>query len=133
MLQGINWVAALIATLAGYLLGAVWYTPEVFGKAWLTSLGKHHNELGSPAVPMTVSAVTTALTTVCLAFLLRGLGVDTLFGGLTVGIVIGGGIVFASMLSDHLFQDKPMKLLWIQGGYRFAYILLICAILGAWP
>jgi hypothetical protein len=133
MLQGLNWVAALIAALAGYLLGAFWYLPQVFGNAWLAALGKRQDELGSPALPMTVTAVTTALTSVCLAFLLRGLGVESLLGGLVVGVVIGGGVVFASMLSDYVFQGKPMALLWIQGGFRFVYILLICAILGAWP
>jgi hypothetical protein len=82
---------------------------------------------------MIVAAVTTPLTSVCLAFLLRGLEVQTPGGGVVFGVVIGGGIVFASMLSDYMVQDKPMKPLWIQGGYRFFCILLICAIIGAWP
>jgi hypothetical protein len=133
MLQGINWLAAMVAAVAGFLLGAAWYSPKAFGNAWLAALGKRPEELGNPALPMTVAAVTAPLTSVCLAFVLRGLGVATLAGGLVLGVVLGGGVVFASMLSDFMFQGKPMSLLWIQGGYRFAYVLLICAILGAWP
>jgi hypothetical protein len=133
MLEGINWLAALVAAVAAYLMGAVWYMPKVFGDAWLAELGKKPEDLTNPTLPMLVAAATTPLTSVCLAFLLRGLGVQTVGGGLVFGIVIGGGIVFASMLSDYMFQDKPMKLLWIQGGYRFCSILLICTVVGAWP
>jgi hypothetical protein len=133
MLEGINWLAALVAAVAAYLLGAVWYMPKVFGNAWVAALGKKPENLGDPTVPMIVAAVTTPLTSVCLAFLLRGLEVQTPGGGVVFGVVIGGGIVFASMLSDYMVQDKPMKPLWIQGGYRFFCILLICAIIGAWP
>jgi len=132
MLQGINWLAVLVAGVAGYLLGVIWYTPAVFGKRWVAALGKNPEDLGSPAVPLIVSAVTTALTCLCLALLLRGLGIESLAAGVVCGIVIGCGIVFTSMLSDYLFQSKSMTLLWIQGGYRMLYIVLICAIIGAW-
>jgi hypothetical protein len=133
MLESINWLAVLVAGIAGYVLGAIWYAPVVFGNRWMAALGRKPQELGSPALPMTISAITTALTGVCLAFLLRGLGVDTLAAGIVCGIVIGGGIVFASMLSDYLFQSGSMTLLWIQGGYRLVYVVLICAIIAGWP
>jgi hypothetical protein len=133
MLEGINWLAVLVAAVAGYLLGAIWYTPAVFGNRWMAALEKKPEELGSPVLALTVSALTTALTGVCLAFLLRGLGIQTLGAGVVCGIVIGGGIVFASMLSDYLFQSRSMTLLWIQGGYRLLYVVLICAIIAGWP
>ncbi len=33
-------VGVLAATVASYLIGAVWYSPPVLGKTWMTSLGK---------------------------------------------------------------------------------------------
>lgn len=132
MLAGVNWIAVLVAALAGYALGVLWYLPNVFGNVWRAAIGKRAEELGSPAQAMAVSAVTTLVTAVCLAVILKGCTVVTLAAGLVLGVVIGGGLVFTSMLSDHLFQSKSMQLLWIQGGYRFVYILLMCAIIGAW-
>jgi hypothetical protein len=118
--------------VAGYAVGAMWYMPKVFGNAWMVAMGKKPEELGSPAQAMTVAAVTTLITAVCLAVILKGCTIITLSAGIVMGIVIGGGLVFASMLSDHMFQGKTMQLLWIQGGYRFVYIVLMCAIIGAW-
>jgi hypothetical protein len=132
MLAGINWIAVFVAALAGYALGAIWYLPKVLGNAWMAAVGKKPEELGSPAQAMIVAAVTTLITAVCLAVILKGCTIITLSAGIVMGIVIGGGLVFASMLSDHMFQGKPMQLLWIQGGYRFVYIVLMCAIIGVW-
>ena len=132
MLAGMNWIAVVVAALAGYALGALWYMPKVFGNAWMAAMGKKPEEQGSPTQALIVSAVTTLVTALCLAVILKGCSVATLSAGITLGIVIGGGLVFLSMLSDHMFQGKPTKLLWIQGGYRFVYFVLMCAIIGAW-
>jgi len=131
MLHGIDWIAVLVAAAAGYAFGAVWFSPKMFGSTWLAALGKKKEELGSPAQAMIVTAFTTLVTAMCLALILKGCAIDTLAGGFAMGVVIGGGIVFAGMLSDALFQAQPMKLLWIAGGHRFGGTALMCAVIGA--
>ena len=42
-----NWPAILAATVAGMLLGALWYSPLLFGKAWMRALGKTEAEVGT--------------------------------------------------------------------------------------
>lgn len=132
MLAGMNWLAVFVAALAGYALGALWYRPKVFGNAWIAAMGGKPRRLRSTAQALIVSAVTTLVTALCLAVILKGCSVVTLSAGIIMGIVIGGGLVFLSMLSDHVFQGNPTQLLWIQGGYRFVYFVLMCAIIGAW-
>jgi len=34
----INFVAVVVAAVAYFVLGWVWYSPEVFGKAWMKEL-----------------------------------------------------------------------------------------------
>lgn len=131
MLQAIDWLAVLVAAAAGYIFGALWFLPQVFGNAWMAALGKKREELGSPTQPMIVAAITTLITALCLTVMLNGCGIDTLAGGLAMGVVIGGGVVFADMLTDALFQAQVLKLLWITGGHRFASIVLMCGIIGA--
>jgi len=36
---GLNWLAILVATVAGFALGGIWYGP-LFGDTWLAALGK---------------------------------------------------------------------------------------------
>jgi hypothetical protein len=132
MLAGINWLSVIVAAAAGYMLGAVWFLPHAFGNTWMAGLGKNKEGLGSPIQSMIVTAVTTLITAICLAVILQGCGATTLAEGTALGIIIGGGIVFATLVSDYLFQGASMKLLWTQGGYRFVYIVLMSAIIGAW-
>lgn len=35
----LNWLAVVVATLLAFAVGAVWYTPALFGKAWMKSIG----------------------------------------------------------------------------------------------
>ena len=40
---GMNYLAVVVAALAGFGVGAVWYT--AFGKAWLGALGKTEDDI----------------------------------------------------------------------------------------
>ena len=40
----LNWVAIFAAAIAGMLIGVAWYSPLLFGKAWLKALGKTSEE-----------------------------------------------------------------------------------------
>ena len=131
MLESINWLSVIAAAVAGYLLGAVWFLPNAFGNTWIAALGKKKEDLGSPVQSMIVTAISTLITAICLAVILKGCDATTLAAGVVLGIIIGGGIVFATLVSDYLFQGASMKLLWTQGGYRFVCIVLMSAIIGA--
>jgi hypothetical protein len=36
-LGDLNWPAVIVAALAYFAIGAVWYAPPVFGKAWMAA------------------------------------------------------------------------------------------------
>jgi len=123
----------LAATLAGMILGALWYSPVLFGNAWMQALGKTQDQLGSATGPMIGSVLACLLTAIALACLMQLAQVDSLIDGLKVGALAGVGIVFPAMLSDSLFCGWGSRLLFIQAGYRITYILVMAAILSAWP
>ena len=56
-LFALNWVAILIATVLAFVLGGIWYGP-VFGKAWLTALGKTEDDIEPSASPFIISFFT---------------------------------------------------------------------------
>jgi len=85
----------------------------------------------SPA-PFIISFFTALLTAIVLAALIRGLGVDTLGGGLLLGAITGVGFIATAMASDSAFCGWGMPLLLIQAGYRVLYSIVIGGILGAW-
>ena len=119
----------LAATFAGMLLGALWYSPLVFGKQWMACIGKTQEQLGSQLIPMLGSVVASFLTAFGVSLIFLWLGVDNLAMGIHVAVVLGLFIVFPALLSDNLFCGWGSKLLLIQVGYRALSILLMCIVL----
>jgi len=129
----LDWPAILVSTFVAGGLGAAWYSPVLFGPAWMAALGKRPEELGPSGGAMAGSVFSCFIASVSLAWLIGGLGVDSIAGGAAVGALAGFGIVAMTMLSDSLFSGWGWKLYAIQTGYRAIYLVLIGAILGGWP
>jgi len=127
-----NWLAVLVVTVLGFVLGGLWYSPLLFGNRWLSAIGKNASDLGSPAPAMSLTFFMALTTAIVLAFLVHGLGIDTLAEGMILGLLVGVGITGAAMASDYAFCRWPMELFLIQAGYRVAYTVLSSAILAVW-
>jgi hypothetical protein len=128
----LNGWAILAAALAAYALGGVWYAPPVFGRAWLSALGKRREELGSPVRAMTIQLLLTLVTATVLALLVVRFGAITWAEGAAIGLVAGVGLVATSLASDYLFCGWSLRLYWIQVAYKLVSLTLMGAILGAW-
>lgn len=133
MLETINWVGVIVATVAAFALGALWYGP-LFSKAWLRSLGKTEADMreGPPIGPLLAAQfVATLITAAVLALVIErfGPGIPT---GLTVGLLCGAGFVATAKLSDVLFsQTATSTRYWIEAGNQIVSYALMGAIYGA--
>jgi hypothetical protein len=127
----IPWLAVLVATLAGFALGAVWYGP-LFGKAWTRALGLSPDQMAriSPTVAYGATFAWALLTaTVLGAELGQGAGAKW---GLTCSAAIGAFFVLPSLATNYLFEGKPFLVTAINGGYhvvRFALMGLVIGLL----
>jgi hypothetical protein len=128
----VNFWAVLVATIASFMLGGWWYSMSGFGRAWLAAIGKSMNDLGSPAVAMTLTFISTFITAIILAMLINALGDPTLFRGARLGFILGVGIVATSMFSDYVFSGNPLELFLIQSGYRVVLLTIMGGIIGVW-
>ena len=130
----ISYLAVLVAAIAGFALGGLWYSPAMFLSVWMKALGKKKEEMcgSSPMKPMVITAFTTLVAAYVLALFIHGIGATSIMGGLITGLSIGIGFVATSMLSDYLFSNFSMRLFLIQAGFRVVSFALMGAILGAW-
>ena len=95
-LSDLNWLAVLVAALAYFAIGALWYAPPVFGRPWMAAGGMTMPEEGtrpSPAIYLT-PLVGSVLSSVALAMLAEATGTDTLQRGIVLGLV--AAIIIAS-------------------------------------
>ena len=129
---GLNWWAIVVATVAAFALGGLWYGP-LFGKAWLAALGKTEDEIPPSPQPFVISAVAAFITCLVVAALMSGLKMTGLMAGLLFGLLTGIGFIATSMASDAAFCRWGWKLWAIQAGYRVAYSALMGGIIGIWP
>ena len=63
-MENVNWLAILVGALVPMVMGFVWYNPNLFGNAWMRSIGKTEEELkagGNMAVTMVLSLILSAL------------------------------------------------------------------------
>lgn len=132
-LSNLNVIAVVVATIAGMAIGALWYSPVLFGNAWLAALGKTEEELSSPAPAMIGSVVASLVSAICIAIIVTAFGATTIVSGALVGALCGIGLVATAMLSDSLFCGWGWPLYFIQSGYRVVYLVVMGAIVGGWP
>ncbi len=49
----VNYIAVVVAAVVGMVIGAVYYMPQVVGKAWMNAIGKTEEDLPGANRPWT--------------------------------------------------------------------------------
>lgn len=133
LLGQVNYLAVLVAALAAFILGALWYGP-FFGKRWMAYMGLSGEDLKEGTMPMPavlgVNYVATALSAFAIALFL-GPESDAAFG-IFAGIMIALFWIGTSRLNDVLYESRPWGLFFINVGYYLVTYTVMGAILGAW-
>jgi hypothetical protein len=132
-LFGLNIWAILAATVLGFLLSA-WYSPALFGDAWLAALGKDMAWVESQpmGLPVLISFVSQIIICTTLAWLLKRLDKRGFISGMCFGALIAVAFIICSMAQDFAWSGIGWTLFALNCGYRFIYMTLAGGILGAW-
>jgi len=132
----VNWLAAAVSTVVGFfLLGGLWYSKKVLGKAWGRAAGlldEQGNWKGvapgeSPKPKhagrvFAMSFLFAIVSAVLFGWLFHGQ--PTLGHWLCRGAVVGVGFVACSFGINYQFAQKPTVLWLIDGGYHTVQFLL---------
>ena len=129
---GVNYIAVIIAALAGFGLGAIWY--RVFAKPWMHAVGKTEADRpqGSAQVVLfAIAIVALFIMALMLAGVMGHLGDITIRGGMISGFFVWLGFVITTMGVNHAFAGAKPMLTLIDGGYWLAVLLIQGAVIGA--
>lgn len=129
----INHLAVFVCAVANLALGALWYSPLLFAKAWQTEAGLTDEQLAkqNPAKTYGLAFLFSWVMTYNLAFFL-GDSATTAAWGTAAGFLAGFGwatLIFAVIA---LFEQRSWKYIFINGGFITIYFTLIGFILGIW-
>ena len=130
---GVNYLAILIATIAGFAFGAAYYIS--LSKPWLAAIGKTREAIaaegkGSP-MPFIVSIVALAVMAVVLASTVGHLGQVNLKGGVITALFMWLGFVITTMAVNNAFGQRKASLTIIDGIHWLGVLVIQGAIIGA--
>jgi hypothetical protein len=126
----------LVAALVAFLIGALWYSPVLFAKAWVRANGFTPEKLAAMQAnagrAYAGSFVAFVVMASVLGLLLRHLGADSTADGAAWGFHAWVGFALPIGFTANLYSDKPVAAFLIDAGYQLVYMTVMGAILGAW-
>ena len=134
VLGDLNWLAVIVATVAYFGLGAIWYAPPVFGNLWMRAGGIQVPDQPQASMYL-IPLFTCLLATIAVGMLAGATASDTVGEGIALGLVTGVGIAAGALFVTGFFDpQKPQAMVWaaIVSGYHVVGLVIAAIILAVW-
>jgi Protein of unknown function (DUF1761) len=132
----LNWLAVIVAAIAYFALGALWYMPFAFGKPWQRAIGwDEGRQPAASAVTYAAPFLFALVSSIATALIANALGAQDVAAGLGLGLVVGIGYGLAISAYEAVFDpNKPGPWVWwaISGGYHLVGLVIVAVIVSAW-
>lgn len=133
----LNWLAVIVGGVIYFALGALWYSPVLFGRQWQRSIGWDPEATPPEMNPMTYVVPFAAYLVMALAvgLLAAATATDTIGEGVVLGLVAGIGLSLMHTMVDASFDpNKPHPWTWfaINGSYHAIGLMVVAVIVAAW-
>jgi len=134
--SNINYLAVLVAALASFVIGSLWYSPILFGKSWQKAV-----KLSDDDIKNANMLKTFGFSFILMLFMAFGLAIfemghgnndSTWLSGLSHGLFVAFFFVATSYGVNLLYQQKSFKLWIIDAGYQIVLLAVMGTIIGAW-
>ena len=135
----VNYLAVVVAAIVNMVIGYIWYSPMVFGKAWMGMMGKGGKDAYGAKkksnMPMVfgVGYVATVVMAYVLAIFIRYTGASTPLTGAMTAFWAWLGFVATVTLGGVLWEGKPVQLYVLNAAHHLVGMLAMGAVLAAWP
>jgi len=140
LLSHMNFWAVLVAAVAAFGIGAIWFGPRTFFPVWWKAMGRSADEkpggenmgvvFGATFLGQLVQAFAVAIVVAMQAD--RGAGQLGVFDGVLIGLLVGVGFAAAASLSHRLFAGQNFKVWAIEVGADIVSLTVMAIIISAW-
>ncbi|MBL0146665.1 MAG: DUF1761 domain-containing protein [Chitinophagaceae bacterium] len=131
----INWIAVLVAALAYFALGALWYSKILFAPKWIAYLKIDVNDPEAKkgmGMMFGGSFLMMFIISLAIAILAGRLDLSGWMSGLKLGAFIAVCFCITSTAINYLYEKKPLGLLLINGGYQLVGSIIAGIIICSW-
>jgi len=131
-LTNLNWMSVLLAFVAYFVLGALWFT-LFFSKQYKISLGRENETLQNKPIFIIGPAICSLVITIATAVLIYALDVSSFAAALEFSLLVGIGYLVANTVNIAINPNIPKPILYgiISGAYHLTGIVIVSSILVA--
>jgi len=123
----IDWMAVGVAVFLNMFIGFVWYSQWLFGSNSCHKKGSNCFSL----LPIFFTLITSVITAFFLALFQSYLDITNVSDGMFIGFYFWLGFVFTTQISPVIWQARPVKLFFIDAGYKLLSFLVMSGVLAA--
>jgi hypothetical protein len=124
--------AVLVAAVSTFLIGGLWYSPAVFGKAWMRENGFTEEGMKNSNM-VKIFGLAFFLALIASVNLAMFMGPEDNIGmGAFWGFLAGFGWVATFVGTHYLFERRSFTLFLINAGYSIVALTVMGVILAAW-
>ncbi len=131
----VNYWAIVVVAIAAFVMGAIWYSPLLFGKAYMEVRGMNPDAMAGMR-PVAGELIGEFAKNLVVAFVLAhfvvSLGIGDWKGALQLGLWVWVGFQAMLLMGAVLHEKMPWMLYAIHAGDAFVKTLAMTVILGVW-
>lgn len=134
------WWQILVASVAYFMLGSIWFNPKTFGTAWAKAHGvvmdpEKRKEVNMARLMGTAFLFSVMITTIIAKVCLLSCGGEAchamgIIHCIKIGVLVGGAIA-AAISMTYMFLMKPMNALLLDGLFHIVGSMLAASVLFA--
>ena len=133
----VNYIAVFASAVVSMVIGFLWYSPILFGEAWMKASGKTKKEIDSAKKKGMTSYylaafIATLLMAFILAYFVQYVLAATFFEGMQAGFWIWLGFVAPVLLGSILWEGKSFSYYMINVFHYLATLMVMAGILAVW-
>jgi len=132
-MSAVSFASVLLAGIASIIVEQLWYSPRVFGGAWLrlTNVSPEQVERGRKRgwSSTFVALLASMLVALVMAYVGIALSINSFAGAAELGALCWLGFCVPALLNQVLWDQKPLALFLINAGYWLLSFIIIAFIL----
>ncbi|SRR6266496_2678819 len=133
----VNYVAVLVAAVAVFVLGWLWYSPFLFFKPWMRLRGMDPVAAMAgakmPAGKLLIELARCLVLAYAIARFMALLDVGSSLGAVHLGLFLWIGFPVILLTGSVLWENVPWKVAAIHAGDWLVKLLVIPIIVSVWP
>lgn len=133
----VNIWSIIVAAVVAYVIGALWYSPVLFGKEWMRLKGISEKDITAESKRgiwklYIIQLITTVVLFCVLGFIVTATGSIIAGDGIFLAFLAWLGFSLMPAIGDMLWNKTPFKLMLITQVCALVSWLLGGAIIGGW-